>query len=215
MMPFLMLCQFLPPSVGLPRQVPCAGIDHVGIRRIDCQRLHLVNLPAPRRADLRPREPASALRKTPSRVPANRIFGSEGACAKARIDCPRRPSISLQLRPLSRLTHNPPPRGRFHAGHKDRRGIRPSPPRYGPESGRPSRPAWRADASCAAIQRLIEPAVGRSQIKMVGLARHRSKGARVAAVRSHRSPCRHNWSRRVRGHGMQGLLCPQAWAKRK
>ena len=41
-------------------------------------------------------------------VPAKSIRGSEGACAKARIDWPRRPSHRVQLRPPSWLTHNPP-----------------------------------------------------------------------------------------------------------
>ena len=39
---------------GLPRQMPGTGVNHIGIRWINRQRLHLVNFLAPRRADQRP-----------------------------------------------------------------------------------------------------------------------------------------------------------------
>ena len=40
----------------------------------------------------------------------------------------------------------------------------------------------------AAIQRFVEPAVGRAKVEMIGLARNRMQGARVAAGGAHRVP---------------------------
>ena len=107
---------------GLPRQMPCARVDHIGVRWVDGQRLHLMNLPAPRRTDLRPGDAGIRAAENPFERSGKEHGGIRGRlgkganrlAAQALGRAPAPPSVMAHPQPAAGLVQLP--RGYIDSG---------------------------------------------------------------------------------------------------
>ena len=146
---------------GLPGQMPCAGVDHVRVRRINGQRLDLMNFPAARRADLGPCCAAIAAAEDAferSRKQDSGVRRCLHECANRLpaqpLDfAPAPPAVVADPQSASRLVQ---PSSRPHKRSRDSR----RPPRCGRQSGRPRNPISKAGA-----RMIRHPAIRRSSYR--------------------------------------------------
>ena len=171
--------------------MPCAGVHNVCIGRIDGQRLYFVNLAAPRRTDLSPavspvvaakyafecssnqnRRTRRRLHKGPDRLPVQTGgFGPVPAAIPAHPE----PAAGTVQGPRGRVDNGSI--GRIHNDVIDYKIVC----RAQPRKLAPGR---------TAIGRLIDSAVRRAEVQMVGMIRNGSERPRIPAVGSNRGPGR-------------------------
>ena len=180
----------LPAVRRLPRQVPCARVDGIGVRRVHRQRLDLVDLLAVGRADPRPVRPAVHRAEDPLQRPRHqdlrvrwrRRQRADRMSAHLRLARPGRSAVVADKQPPVRMVAQ-----RIGRRQQMLRVRRVHQYFFYDQIVAVVHPRQPLPA-LAAVPRLIHPPVGRAQIQMRMVQRVRRKGARAPAVRPKRKP---------------------------
>ena len=175
--------------VGLPRQVPCAHVEDIGVHGVNRQGFHFVNLGVPRRADQRPR--CASVGAAEDAIPRSgkqhfRIRGrlSEGKNRLAAEFLHRSPAHSaIAAHPKAAIPLvGLPSAGKNYGGicGIDQDSVRDQVFRR----VQLRQPMPRG----AFIERFVDPAIGGAQVKMIRLSRNRGKRASISPRRTYRVP---------------------------
>ena len=180
--PFLDIAPGLAAIGGFPGQVPGSRVDGVGIAGIDGQGFDFVNLGAAGRADLGPRGTGIA-----GAIDALEGTGKEDVGIGGRLD---EGLYELALEELdfmpgmARIVTDPQAAvvGVLPRAHVQRGGVGGIDDDVVDDEAVAAVELGQAMPGCAFVEGFVEPTVGGAEIKMMGLAGHGGKGARIASV---------------------------------